>query len=70
MADVFPESRVGWRFRNPVYPGETIVIAVKQTDALAGFTMLSGAVKKTDGTRVLTIDFSVAWKAPVTAPAP
>jgi 3-hydroxyacyl-[acyl-carrier-protein] dehydratase len=52
------------RFRSPVYPGETIMIDVKQTDALGGFTMLSGNVKKEDGTRVLNVDFSVAWKTP------
>ena len=52
------------RFRSPVYPGDTILIDVKQTDALAGFTMLSGNVKKEDGTRVLNVAFSVAWKTP------
>jgi 3-hydroxyacyl-[acyl-carrier-protein] dehydratase len=26
--------------------------------------MMSGAVKKADGTRVLTLDFAVAWKTP------
>ncbi len=52
------------RFRNPVYPGETIVLEVKHKDAMAGFTMLSGTIKKADGTRVLNVDFSVAWKTP------
>jgi 3-hydroxyacyl-[acyl-carrier-protein] dehydratase len=52
------------RFRNPVYPGDTTLLEVKQKDALSGFTMLSGAVKKADGTRVLTLDFAVAWKIP------
>lgn len=52
------------RFRNPVYPGDEIAIEVKKKDALGGFTMMSGAIKKADGTRVLTVDFSVAWKAP------
>lgn len=56
------------RFRNPVYPGDTIVIEVKKKEALGGFTMMSGAIKKTDGTRVLTVDFAVAWKAPAGAP--
>src|SRR5688500_9777246 len=36
------------RFRSPVYPGDTILIDVKQTNALGGFTMLSGSVKKED----------------------
>lgn len=52
------------RFRNPVYPGDTITLEVKHKDALGGFTMLSGSIKKADGTRVLNIDFSVAWKTP------
>jgi 3-hydroxyacyl-[acyl-carrier-protein] dehydratase len=52
------------RFRNPVYPGETVLLEVKQKDALGGFTMLSGNIKKADGTRVMNVDFSVAWKTP------
>jgi len=52
------------RFRNPVYPGDTVLLEVKQKDALGGFTMLSGKIKKADGTRVLNVDFAVAWKTP------
>ena len=52
------------RFRNPVYPGDTILLEVKQKDAMGGFTMLGGNIKKSDGTRVLNVDFSVAWKTP------
>lgn len=52
------------RFRSPIYPGDTIFLEVKQKDALGGFTMLSGHIKKADGTRVLNVDFSVAWKTP------
>ena len=52
------------RFRSPVYPGDTILIEVKQKDALGGFTMMSGSIKKPDGTRVMNVDFSVAWKVP------
>ena len=47
-----------------MYPGDTILLEVKQKDALAGFTMLAGSIKKADGTRVLNVDFSVAWKTP------
>jgi len=51
------------RFRSPVYPGDTIVIEVKRQEVLAGFSMMHGSVKKPDGTRVMTVDFSVVWKA-------
>ena len=53
------------RFRTPVFPGDTVLLEVKQKEALGGFTMMSGSVKKADGTRVLTVDFAVAWKTPV-----
>lgn len=52
------------RFRNPIYPGDTILIEVKKKEVMGGFTMMSGAIKKADGTRVLTVDFAVAWKTP------
>ena len=52
------------RFRNPVYPGDTVIIDVKKKEELGGFTMMSGAIRKADGTRVLTADFTVAWKLP------
>jgi 3-hydroxyacyl-[acyl-carrier-protein] dehydratase len=52
------------RFRSPIYPGDTITLEVKEKDALGGFTMLSGSIKKADGTRVLNVDFAVAWKTP------
>jgi 3-hydroxyacyl-[acyl-carrier-protein] dehydratase len=52
------------RFRSPIYPGDTILLEVKEKDALGGFTMLSGSIKKEDGTRVLSVDFAVAWKTP------
>ena len=51
------------RFRQPVYPGDTTTIEVKKKDALGGFTMMSGTVKKGDK-RVLNVEFSVAWKTP------
>jgi 3-hydroxyacyl-[acyl-carrier-protein] dehydratase len=52
------------RFRTPIYPGDTVVIEVKKKEVVAGFTMMSGNVKKADGTRVLNVDFTVAWKTP------
>ena len=52
------------RFRNAVYPGDTILIEAKKKEELGGFTMMSGSIKKADGTRVLTVDFAVAWKTP------
>ncbi|HZZ57464.1 MAG TPA: 3-hydroxyacyl-ACP dehydratase FabZ family protein [Opitutaceae bacterium] len=51
------------RFRNPVYPGDTIQIEVRRKDALGGFVMMSGAVRCGEK-RILTVDFSVAWKTP------
>ena len=51
------------RFRSPVYPGDTVTIEVKKKDALGGFTMMSGSVKNGEK-RVLSVEFSVAWKAP------
>jgi 3-hydroxyacyl-[acyl-carrier-protein] dehydratase len=51
------------RFRNPVYPGETVLIEVKKKESLGGFTMMSGSIKSGDK-RVLTVDFAVAWKTP------
>ena len=56
------------RFRNPVYPGETTVIEVKRKDALGGFTIMSGSM--TSGARrVLSLEFTVAWKEPAGSPA-
>lgn len=52
------------RFRTPVYPGDDVLLEVKQKDAMGGFTMLSGSVKKADGAKVMNLDFSVAWKTP------
>ena len=57
------------RFRQPVYPGDTITIEVKKKDALGGFTMMSGSVKCGEK-RVLNVEFSVAWKAPESPAAP
>lgn len=51
------------RFRNPVYPGDTITIEVRKKDLTAGFYAMGGSVKRGD-TRILSVDFSVAWKVP------
>ena len=55
------------RFRNSVYPGDTITIEVKRKESLGGFTMMSGSVKCGDK-RVLSVEFTVAWKTPDGAP--
>ena len=55
------------RFRNPVSPGETTVIEVKRRESLAGFVMMSGSMKSGDR-RILSVDFSVAWKTPEAKP--
>jgi len=52
------------RFRNPIYPGDTVLIEVKKKEEIGRFTLMSGAMKKADGTRVLTVDFAVVWKVP------
>ncbi len=52
------------RFRNPVFPTDTVIIDVKQKEAIGGFTMMIGTMKKADGTRVMNVDFAVAWKTP------
>ncbi len=57
-------ARIGdVRFRNPVFPGETTLIEVKQKESLGGFVMMTGSVKSGEK-RVLTVDFAVAWKTP------
>lgn len=52
------------RFRNPVFPGDEILIEVIKKESLGGFTMMTGNVRKADGTRVLSVSYSVAWKTP------
>jgi len=52
------------RFRNPVFPGDEILIEVTKRESLGGFTMMTGNVRKSDGTRVLNVSYSVAWKTP------
>jgi 3-hydroxyacyl-[acyl-carrier-protein] dehydratase len=55
------------RFRSPVYPGDSVRIEVRKKDQMAGFYLLSGSMKRGD-TRVLGVEFSVAWKTPEGAP--
>ncbi len=52
------------RFRNPVFPGDEILITVTKKETMGGFTMMTGQIKKADGTRVLSVSFAVAWKVP------
>ena len=51
------------RFRNPVYPGDTTIIEVKRKETMGGFHMMTGSIKCGDK-RILSVEFSVAWKAP------
>jgi 3-hydroxyacyl-[acyl-carrier-protein] dehydratase len=55
------------RFRSPVYPGDTVTIEVKRKDMLSGFYIMSGQMKRGD-TRILNVEFSVAWRTPGGAP--
>lgn len=51
------------RFRNPVFPGDTVQITVTEKEVLAGFYMMAGSVVS-GSKRILTVEFSVAWKVP------
>jgi 3-hydroxyacyl-[acyl-carrier-protein] dehydratase len=55
------------RFRSPVYPGDVVTIEVRKKDMMGGFYVMSGSMKRGD-TRVLHVEFSVAWKVPGAAP--
>jgi 3-hydroxyacyl-[acyl-carrier-protein] dehydratase len=55
------------RFRSPVYPGDTVLVEVRKKDLMAGFYLMSGTMRRGD-TRVLNVEFSVAWKTPGAAP--
>ena len=54
------------RFRHPVYPGDTVTIEVARKDVVAGFYLMTGTMKKED-TRVLSVEYSVAWRTPENA---
>ena len=51
------------RFRLPVYPGDTTTIEVRRKETMGDFHFMSGTVKNGDK-RVLSLEFSVAWKKP------
>jgi 3-hydroxyacyl-[acyl-carrier-protein] dehydratase len=48
------------KFKNPVKPGDELIIDVKLKDCLGRFMFLSGAVRTSDNRKVLTVDFGVA----------
>ena len=48
------------KFKNPVKPGDELIIAVKLKDCLGRFMFLSGSVRTGDNRKVLTVDFGVA----------
>ena len=56
------------RFRNSVFPGDTITIEVKLKDLVAGFYMMHGSIHCGEK-RVLTVDFAAIWKTPEGGPA-
>ena len=55
------------RFRSPVYPGDTVEIEVTKKSELAGFFVMGGAVRR-GATRILNVEFWVAWRIPGGAP--
>jgi 3-hydroxyacyl-[acyl-carrier-protein] dehydratase len=48
------------KFKNPVKPGDELIIDVKLKDRLGRFMFMSGAVRTADNRKVLTVDFGVA----------
>jgi 3-hydroxyacyl-[acyl-carrier-protein] dehydratase len=51
------------RFRSPVFPGDTVTIEVRRKETVAGFYIMAGSMKRGD-TRILAVEFSVAWRSP------
>jgi len=51
------------RFRTPVYPGDTTTIEVRRKETMGDFHFMAGSIKCGDK-RVLSVEFSVAWKKP------
>lgn len=52
------------RFRQPIYPGDTVLIEVRRKERLGEFSLMTGSMRKADGVRVLNVEFTVAWKIP------
>ena len=52
------------RFRQPVYPGDTVIIEVKRKETVGDFHFLTGVMKNTEGKKVMNVEFAVAWKKP------
>jgi 3-hydroxyacyl-[acyl-carrier-protein] dehydratase len=52
------------RFRQPVYPGDTVLIEVRRKETVGEFHFLSGQMKTADGRKVMHVEFAVAWKKP------
>ena len=55
------------RFRSPVYPGDVVTVEVRRKDMMGGFFIMTGLMKRGD-TKILNVEFSVAWKVPGAAP--
>jgi len=60
------------KFRNPVKPGDELILEVKLKEQMGHFMFMTGAARTADGLRVLTVDFGVALveRAPEGAPQP
>ena len=56
------------RFRLPVYPGDTTTVEVRRKETMGDFHFMTGTMRNGDK-RVLTVEFSVAWKKPEGGPA-
>ncbi len=52
------------RFRQPVYPGDTVLMEVKRKETVGEFHFLTGLIKTPEGKKVMNVEFAVAWKKP------
>jgi len=48
------------KFKNPVKPGDELIIDVRLKDRLGRFMFLTGSVRTADNRKVLSVDFGVA----------